>query len=58
VTDTTTTTRKHGAHKNYFKKWFCTLTCMCKNIFWKIIFCALHVFFCARILRPVCARTA
>ena len=33
------------------------LTCMCKHIFGKIFFCALHVFLCARVLRPVCART-
>jgi len=25
--------------------------------FWKIIFCALHVFLCARVLPTVCART-
>jgi len=30
---------------------------MCRHIFGKIIFCALHVFLCARVLRPVCART-
>src|SRR6218665_2835007 len=29
---------------------------MCTNIFGKI-FCALHVFLCALVLRPVCART-
>ena|SRR6218665_45963 len=43
--------------KDYFSKCFCTFTCMCRNIFGKIIFCALHVFLCACILRPVCART-
>jgi len=30
---------------------------MCTNIFGKIIFCALHVFLCALVLRPVWART-
>src|SRR6218665_3220086 len=43
--------------KLFFQTCFCTLTCMCRNIFGKIIVCALHVFLCARVLRPVCART-
>jgi len=38
--------------KLFFQMCFCTLTCMCRNVFWKNIFCALHVF-----LRPACART-
>jgi len=60
VTDTltTTTTRKHGGQRKlFYHKCFCTLTCMCKNIFGKIIFFALRVFLCARVLRPACART-
>jgi len=53
VTDTFTTTRKHGVHKFIFPRMlFFSLMCMRKHIFGRNIFCALHVF-----LRPLCART-
>jgi len=42
--------------KNYFKIILILFMCMCRNIFGKIIFFALHVFLCAHVLRPVRAR--